>query len=91
MKRKKERQKLYLKAIELIKKDEVICYALGAVLADKPYSSRGGNASYRCNNDFIKEEFPEFALFEPYPSAWKWFETAEERIVTLEFCIEMCN
>lgn len=82
---KKQRHEIYKKAKEKTEGSRVLCYILGSIVAERPYDVTG--SSYECDNDFIMSLFPEFALFEPYPNAYKWFENYEERKTCLEFCI----
>jgi hypothetical protein len=93
---KKERRKIYLKSSDLILKrgKDCICWAIWII------AGRNCGGIVECITDKVKEDFPEFAMFDPEEGKLYWFgdpyfgtsrEQINNRINCLLLCAEMCN
>jgi hypothetical protein len=96
---KKQRREIYLDAAYCLfkGKENVICWAIWKV-------SRKSCLVFICDITIrVKEDFPEFAIFDPHVAGSYWFgvphftDTAttnqqrQNRINCLLLCAEMCN
>lgn len=82
---KKQRQEIYLKAAETIRREEsgTVCVALK--LLSGFVNDSGMLTETAC------KLFPEFASFKPKDSRYFWFNNYQERVKCLNECAEMCN